>query len=381
MNWPSYNALTTFILTTDRPDPIVLSGARYQRSIELKELIDEYKQGYKQYRGLSKDANPKERENHPWRVTLPDWIERLIQILDIAAIENHLGNANQIILLPHRDLHLLPIHAGFSDRFHCTNLPSLQIGLNQSNRRPSQTAPTLLNIDDPAINQKPLVYSRLESAIIRALLGTNTYLTDTAATHVATISALQIPHRVFHFSGHGHYDEHRSEDSAIGLTDQPLTAKTVASLDLAAYDLISLAACETGIVGKDTITTEYVSLASAFLKARARAVLSTLWQVDELSSTWLMVRFYQVYLTGESPIVALAIAQAWLKTVTRSQLLLWVEPLQHLPNLSYDGKVRLSQAHADLQREWSTMDKDEPPYAHPFFWSAFTVIGGISNSP
>jgi CHAT domain len=56
-------------------------------------------------------------------------------------------------------------------------------------------------------------------------------------------------------------------------------------------------------------TTEYIGLTSAFLKANAQSILSTLWQIDELSSTWLIVRFYQAYLQGNSPAQALAIAQ------------------------------------------------------------------------
>jgi CHAT domain-containing protein len=373
----SDDALTTFMLTPDNPEPIVLSTDRYQQSIDLKKLIDEYKKDYKTYRELPKEAK---KDNHPWRLKLQSWLDRLKQILDIGTIETHIGNAQNIILLPHRDLHLLPIHAGFADRFICTYLPSIQIGLNQSTRSPDRGAPTLLNIDDPIVDgQPPLVYSRLESAIVRALFPQTTRLTGTAATHEATIAALKQPHSIFHFSGHGRYDEYRPENSAIGLTNQNLTAKTIATLNLAAYELINLAACETGITGKGTIATEYVGLASACLKARAGNVLSTLWQVDELSSAWLGVRFYQAYLAGEPAADALSIAQTWLQTLTYQDLIHWLEQLQAANPLGKYCQKEIATQIMLLNQEMGTMGPTAKPYAHPYYWVGFILTGGRSS--
>ncbi len=373
----SDDALTTFILTPDHPDPIVLPTDRYQQSIKLKKLIDEYKSDYKKYRELPKDAK---KDDHPWRINLQSRLDRLKQILEISAIENHIGNAAQIILLPHRDLHLLPIHTGFADRFTGVYLPSIQIGLNQPDRQSDRTAPTLLNIDDPAVAGQPaLVYSRLESAIVRTLFPKTTDLNGPTATIAATIAALSQPHNIFHFSGHGSYDDHRPENSALGLTDAPLTAKTIATLDLSHYDLISLAACETGIMGKNAIATEYVGLASAFLKARAGNVLSTMWQVDELSSAWLIVRFYQAYLTGESAADALSIAQTWLQTLTSPDLIHWLEQLQVTAPLGKYCQKEITTQITLLSQEMGTMGPAATLYAHPYHWAGFILTGGRST--
>jgi CHAT domain-containing protein/tetratricopeptide (TPR) repeat protein len=382
----SDDALTTFILTPDRPAPIVLPTDCYQQSIDLKKLIDEYKQDYKTYRELPEDAK---KDDHPWRINLQSRLDRLTQILAIGTIETHIGNAQQIILLPHRDLHLLPIHTGFADRLTCVYLPSIQIGLNLRESRAKHlewdgsvgsqgdrpNAAPLLNIDDPTVaGQTPLVYSRLESAIVRALFDQPTYLNGNDATHTATIAALNQPHSIFHFSGHGSYDDHRPENSAIGLTDQNLTAKTIAALDLTAYDLINLAACETGITGKGSIVTEYVGLASAFLKARAGNVLSTLWQVDELSSTWLVVRFYQAYLAGEPVAEALLIAQTWLCTVTWAELAIWIEQLiQAYPQMDY--RDRLIAHYANILENQGKLESTQPPFAAPYYWAGFRLMG------
>jgi CHAT domain-containing protein len=233
----------------------------------------------------------------------------------------------------------------------------------------------LLNIDDPIVDgQPPLVYSRLESAIVRALFPQTTRLTGTTATHAATIAALKQPHSIFHFSGHGSYDEYRPENSAIGLTDQNLTAKTIATLNLAAYELINLAACETGITGKETIATEYVGLASACLKARARNVLSTLWQVDELSSAWLVVRFYQASLAGAPAAEALSIAQTWLRTITWAELATWLEQLiQASPQMDYID--RLTAHYANILENQGKLESTQPPFAAPYYWAGFRLMG------
>jgi CHAT domain-containing protein len=372
----------------------VLPTDRYQQSIDLKKLIDEYKKDYKTYRELPKDAK---KDDHPWRLKLQSWLDRLKQILAIDTIETHIGNAQNIILLPHRDLHLLPIHAGFADRFTCTYLPSIQIGLNLRESRANHLGwdgsvgsrgdrpndSPLLNIDDPTVaGQTPLVYSRLESAIVRALFPQTTRLNGITATHEATIAALKHPHTIFHFSGHGSYDEYRPENSAIGLTDQNLTAKTIAALDLTPYDLFNLAACETGITGKDamtsgrseTIATEYVGLASACLKARAGNVLSTLWQVDELSSAWLIVRFYQAYLAGEPAAAALSIAQQWLQTLTWAELATWLEQLlQTFPQMDYID--HLTAHYANILENQGKLESNQPPFAAPYYWAGFRLMG------
>jgi CHAT domain-containing protein len=117
--------------------------------------------------------------------------------------------------------------------------------------------------------------------------------------HKSTITAkLQQPHRLFHFTGHGAHDYRHPKNSALALTgSDSLSAAEIAKLPLHTYDLITLAACETAVASQTDLDTDYVSLASAFLTAGATQVISTLWTVDSESNAWLMVKFYQHYLT------------------------------------------------------------------------------------
>lgn len=111
-------------------------------------------------------------------------------------------------------------------------------------------------------------------------------------TTVTVLHSLQQPFATLHFTGHSAYNTRNPKASALALADDLLTAEIIAQQDLSSYRLIILSACETALTGNDDIRTEYVGLASAFLKAGATNVLSTLWPVDEISSTWLMIRFY-----------------------------------------------------------------------------------------
>jgi CHAT domain-containing protein len=100
--------------------------------------------------------------------------------------------------------------------------------------------------------RKDIAAAELEAAILRALIPTYKILRKQEATHQATIVALSQPHNFFHFTGLGYHDSQNPQNSAIGLSDHPLTFKDITQLNLSPYRLINLAACETGITGKDT---------------------------------------------------------------------------------------------------------------------------------
>lgn len=216
-------------------------------------------------------------------------------------------------------------------------------------------------------------YARLESALICQLVGSATHLTDTITTATAT-AALQSNHSTLHFTGHGEYDHRQPENSALQLSDGILTAKHIISLDLSSYGLVCLASCETALTGIETITTEYVGLVSAFLKAGASNVLSTLWQVDEIASTWLIVRFYQALLAEQSPAKALHIAQHWLRTVIAAELATWLTNLSQIPGLS-TGTIDALNSYAAVTREDHADSLNQPLFADPFFWAGFTLTG------
>ena len=87
-------------------------------------------------------------------------------------------------------------------------------------------------------------------------------------------------------------------------TDGILTALEVLNLKLEGTDLVTLSACDTG-KGDVKIGEGVYSLNRAFQEAGAKAVLSTLWTVDDQATGEFMQKFYARFLDGKPAQVAI----------------------------------------------------------------------------
>ncbi|HEY9804853.1 MAG TPA: CHAT domain-containing protein [Leptolyngbyaceae cyanobacterium] len=106
----------------------------------------------------------------------------------------------------------------------------------------------------------------------------------------------------------------------------------------------------------DIITTEYVGLVSAFLRAKVTCVLSSLWTVEEISTAYIIIRFYQFIHQGMAPAKALNQAQKWLRTITNAHLATWLLALSTLQSLDPLIKQKLEQEADRIQTEYSTIE-------------------------
>jgi CHAT domain-containing protein len=100
---------------------------------------------------------------------------------------------------------------------------------------------------------------------------------------------------VLHFATHSELREDKPLASALLLSAEAedagrLDVRDILKLDLQAR-LVVLSACETGL-GALSRGDELVGLQRAFLYAGARAVVTTLWKVDDRSTFDLMSVFY-----------------------------------------------------------------------------------------
>jgi CHAT domain-containing protein/tetratricopeptide (TPR) repeat protein len=397
-HWSPY-ALTTFILKPDRPEPTVLNHNRFQDRSEytgnlreLEEWMQEWNRTY--------HRNPKEKkdktttQSDSWRKGLKAQLDRLAAIVQIDAILDELEDCREyqhLILIPHKDLHRLPLHGLFvnSDRFPrtctLTYLPSAAFV------RPEAPTPSdasrfdaLLSVENPPSLTKtadgshktlaPLPAAEVESEIVARLFGRNTRLAGTDATAAALKAALQQPHSAFHFSGHGYYEFSHPIASALCLQGEDrLSVEEILSLDLRAYRLVYLSACETAVSGDETITSEYVGLTSAFARSRVAYIVSTLWSVESLGSTLFSLYFYQELERGHPEPVAFANAQQWLKTVTRDRLGDWYR--QQIERFENDPSFPRSLLRNFKSWSSSIATMKETPFADPYYWSAFILCG------
>ena len=147
-----------------------------------------------------------------------------------------------------------------------------------------------------------------------------------AATETAFKAASLADYRVIHFAAHGFADSTFPDRAALVLLsdrsageDGFLQASEIVQLRIDA-DLVVLSACDTAVgplLGQEGVA----NLSRAFLLAGARTVISTLWQVEDSSSLFLMKRFYMHLSTNRSAASALTAAKRdMLRTFSRKTL-------------------------------------------------------------
>nr|WP_069968369.1 CHAT domain-containing protein [Desertifilum tharense]OEJ74005.1 hypothetical protein BH720_16760 [Desertifilum tharense IPPAS B-1220] len=354
-----------------------------------------------------------------WREALSQRLATLSETLQLNTILANLPpHIQKLILIPHQKLHLIPLHALTGTRQHpnsetqtgcLMNLfangvqyaPSSQFLERLHQRQPlanSNTQP-LFAIQNPT---EDLHYTEIEVEIISRTFNPHLHIlkrrqaTKTTLNKPKTLAELRRSHYA-HFSCHGVFNSRFPLNSALVLagettppTPKPATpeadnryvtlrdgrrfdtatqgltlSEIFANLDLPYCRLVTLSACETGLV--DTaLTDEYIGLASGFLYAGSSTVVSSLWRVDDFATAFLMIRFYQELNNPKNPSIALALqaAQTWMREVSREDFIAWLrDQLKLDPEIlkDYTRRLRLYEKHQ--------------PFARPEYWAAFCPIG------
>ncbi|MEZ2235552.1 tetratricopeptide repeat protein [Microcoleus sp.] len=381
-------SLTAFIITLDKFEVIatpVIDIFAKRNSQSLEKWLENWKTNYQNY--CQTTSKQQSKESHPWRESMTAQLPQLADILKIPEICTHLTNIQNLILIPHRDLHLLPLDSLFLPPFFTdavtdtgknqirsiTRLPSAQIAIQQQQQNPTEIGTNSLVI----IGKTDYEYPPIEAAAISQI--NQTHRPSNATTKTAIIQALKTNGGIFHYTGHAYHDTEKSEASALMLAkNEELTLTDILQLKFVDYYLVCLSACETGITKKGELIDEFVGIASGFLP-ETNYVISTLWRAEERSSAFLMIYFYQLWKQGIQPPAALQQAKDWLRELTNGKLGEWYagELLPLLRNAEFDNKVDiLFSCGIDasiLQENLATID--EKPYEHPYYWAAFNITG------
>jgi CHAT domain-containing protein len=164
-----------------------------------------------------------------------------------------------------------------------------------------------------------LPYSRREAEAILRFVPASARLRalDFDASLATATSAALGRYRILHFATHGVLDTEHPELSGIALSaldarGRPrsgfLRAHEIYRLHLGA-DLVVLSACATAL-GREMRGEGLIGLTQGFFHAGARAVLVSLWPVEDLATADLMTAFYRELLqNGRPPAAALRAAQ------------------------------------------------------------------------
>jgi CHAT domain-containing protein len=292
----------------------------------------------------------------------------------MAPLVDHLQKQHlrQATLIPTGYLSFLPLHAAYTRdpnghrRYACDDIQFTYapnaLSLPAARTVAAQTpSPSLLAINNPTEDLASASYEVQKAIGAFPNKGEWKVLSNAKATRTAVLNALP-SYTVAHFACHGSANFRTPLDSGLLMADETLTLRDLLDLKFQGLRLAILSACETGIPGTE-LPDEVVSLPTGLLQAGAAGVVSSLWSVADLSTMVLLSRFYDLWrpqspaATPLDPPAALRQAQLWLRDSTGPQLAPYLQASH--PELA----AKLEHAH------------DKRPFAHPFYWAAFTYVG------
>jgi len=379
----------TFIITPQSPTPII-----WQSSTEDFEALINWENEYQ------KDY--KERKPQ-WKQKLASRLQNLAEILHLDEILKNIPKpCDRLILIPHRFLHLFPLHAlpisherdfesGCTDEIDSSitvslsksesclldlfpggvsYAPSCQL-LQQAKQRQRPNFSHLFAIANPTKDRYLL---ELQAANIRHKFKSNDFLAKDDANKNAILKAKLSLANCAHFGCHGNFEpDSPLESSLVFANKERLTLLEIFNLDLNQCRLVTLSACETGLTESRT-SDEYIGLPFGFLLAGSPSMVSTLWKVDELASTLLLIRFYE-NLETLSTVTALNEAQQWLRNLTSEGLEALLKGLKPQIDRTFKllpKKERTRFVNAPLD---GALNRKPFPFAEPHYWAGFTAIG------
>jgi len=250
-------------------------------------------------------------------------LERQLYDLLLRTALAHLEGKSALCIIPHGDLHLIPFHALRADSeyvietFNVWYAPSTSV-LDLCYQRQRRSRGRLLAMGNPDLGDLTyaLPFAEDEVMSISAMLNAESYVGPDAS--LDELIKRWGDCDLIHLACHASWDPHQPEFTALLLSpaggdDGRLEVHDLFALD---HDLllsqVVLSACQTSLgLGADLI-----GLTTGFLYAGAPAVISSLWRVDDHSTSELMLAFYRNLLTS-SRVEALRQAQSDLKRAAR----------------------------------------------------------------
>ena len=345
---------------------------------KLTDLINNYLQLYYSQNG-----------HQEWINQLSDLLQTFSDTLHINDILALIPNTcKRLIIIPYLFLHILPLHALpinhnqiLQDKYDVQYAPSCQL-FKITQQRQLNDLNSLFAIQNP---QNNLLFTDLEVEIIKSLFVQSDILAKQNATEIAIKNHQNFPlANCIHFSCHGTFNPNKPLESALILTkektdqeDGYLRLGEIFEMNFKNCRLVMLSACETGLIDLNSISDEYIGLPSGFLFAGSPSVVSSLWKVNDLSTAFLLIKFYETLpknpQKGEIA-VSLKNAQKWLQTLTLDQFEQELERFQ----LQLDKIInQLGGGKRPIFNESLKQIRQRQPYPfkNPYYWAGFIATG------
>ncbi|MFM2311219.1 MAG: hypothetical protein RLZZ04_495 [Cyanobacteriota bacterium] len=221
------------------------------------------------------------------------------------------------------------------EKYSVAIAPSLQLTELQATEQDRKSI-LLAGLSEPRQGFSPLpgVKQEIEQIEqIEQLVASNVLLNDSFTELNFNRFANQTPFRVVHLATHGQFSS-KAEDTFVLTWDNRINIDELSRLlrgdskQLRPIELLVLSACQTAT--GDRLAT--LGLAGIAVRAGARSTVASLWSVSDRATVSLMTNFYR--------------------------------------KLAQDN---ITKAEALRQAQISTLKNDA--FSHPFFWSAFILVG------
>jgi CHAT domain-containing protein len=167
--------------------------------------------------------------------------------------------------------------------------------------------------------------------------------------------------KILHIATHGKFESGRPENSfLLSGTGEELKIDQIQTLQNYMTDthLVVLSACETALGGVDADGIEMSGISFYFLTNGAKAVIASLWLVNDASTSQLMQQFYQNLSTGK---------------MTKSQA------LREAQIAMIQGKIQSSNTERSSVNYTPGQSRNSESISHnlshPYYWSPFILIG------
>lgn len=170
--------------------------------------------------------------------------------------------------------------------------------------------------------------------------------------------------KILHLATHGVFvpDSKNASYLLLGSGDKLAIPEISTLTGLSNIHLVVLSACQTALAGSRQDGVEIASVAYYFLNGGAKAVIASLWQVADESTSLMMQDFYKNMARGEKPTKAEALRLAQLS-------------LLYGKEVSLTDIKRGGLTPEPLPGEQTKKPAARANFAHPYYWAPFILIG------